>query len=591
MSAIQQLLTEHIAIWTTAETEKRSGRGRASVNAASVYGIKKLREFILELAVRGKLVPQDASDEPASELLKRVQVAKEQLVTEGKIRSKQLSEISDEEKLFDIPRNWEWTRIGSIARIKGGKRLPTGAAFCSSPTPFIYVQVTNMKNGTIIEENLKYIDEETHKIIKQYIISSKDIYITIAGTIGDVGDVPERFDGMNLTENAAKIVFDILNKEWLIKSLRSLTIKTQFTDKAIQMAQPKLALHRIGDSVLAIPPVQEQLRIVAKVDELMALCDQLEAQHSDAADAHEQLVSHLLGTLTQSQSAADFNANWQRIAAYFDTLFTTEASIDYLKQTLLQLAVMGKLVIQDANDEPASELLKRIEAEKVKLIAEGKIKKNIPPTPIADEHQPFSLPLGWTWLRLDDLMPQFQNGASSRGDADGESVVVLRLADIKDRRIVLDDPRELLISPSLIDKYRLSKNDILIVRVNGSADLVGGFIVCDEDFDGIYCDHFIRMKISQDIINSRFLGLIGSSALIRKRINDLFITTAGQKTVNQSHISSLLIPVPSIEEQHRIVAKIDELMEICSELRNSITDANQQQKKLADVFVEHAVVG
>ncbi len=138
---------------------------------------------------------------------------------------------------------------------------------------------------------------------------------------------------------------------------------------------------------MPIPPLAEQHRIVAKVDELMALCDQLEAQHSNAADAHEQLVSHLLGTLTQSQSAEDFSANWQRIAAHFDTLFSTEASIDALKQTLLQLAVMGKLVPQDPNDEPASELLKRIQAEKTRLIAEGKIKKDKPLAAIAEEEK------------------------------------------------------------------------------------------------------------------------------------------------------------------------------------------------------------
>ncbi|WP_209308727.1 restriction endonuclease subunit S, partial [Methylotenera oryzisoli] len=113
----------------------------------------------------------------------------------------------------------------------------------------------------------------------------------------------------------------------------------------------------IAALLLPLPPKVEQHRIVAKVDELMALCDQLEQQHSNAQEAHETLVSQLLATLTQSLNAAEFNANWQRIYAHFDVLFTTEASIDALKQTLLQLAVMGKLVPQEPNDEPASELL------------------------------------------------------------------------------------------------------------------------------------------------------------------------------------------------------------------------------------------
>ncbi|MDX8129853.1 hypothetical protein QLH52_21335 [Methylomonas sp. OY6] len=233
----------------------------------------------------------------------------------------------------------------------------------------------------------------------------------------------------------------------------------------------------------------------------MALCDQLETQHNNAAEAHEKLVSHLLGTLTsttvrpelgEGQSAKDsdhastssafmpyrvrtesFAENWQRIAAHFNTLFTTEASIDALKQTLLQLAVMGKLVPQDPSDEPASELLKRILAEKAKLIAEGKVKKDKPLPPIAEDEKPFRLPQSWGWVRLGDLMPEFQNGVSRRGDTHGHSVVVLRLADIKDRCISFDEPRELLISPNMINKYRLSKDfaknnfPVLILSLTG----------------------------------------------------------------------------------------------------------------------------
>ncbi|RYZ86092.1 MAG: restriction endonuclease subunit S, partial [Proteobacteria bacterium] len=491
MTAIQKLLTDHIDIWTALETDKKSGQGRASGNAMSVYGIKKLRELILELAVRGKLVPQDASDEPASALLNRVQITKEQLITERKIRSKQLLKISDHEKLFDIPRNWEWTRIGSIGTIKGGKRLPAGTAFSSSPTPFIYVQVTNMKNGTIIEENLKYIDEDTQKIIKQYTISSKDIYITIAGTIGDVGDVPDRFDGMNLTENAAKIVFDVLNKEWLIKALRSRTIKTQFTDKAIQMAQPKLALHRIGDSVLAIPPIQEQHRIVAKVDELMALCDQLEAQHRNAADAHEQIVSHLLAILTRSQSAADFNSSWQRIAAHFDSLFTTESSIDALKQTLLQLAVMGKLVAQDPNDDPARELLKRIKIEKEQLLIEARIKAEKEPCVITPEEQPFSIPSSWEWVRLGTISSAVQYGYTDSADHESRSVLFLRITDIQNDSVNWATVPGCSISITDSKNCALENGDIVIARTGGT--IGKSYLVTGLNQQAVFASYLIRI--------------------------------------------------------------------------------------------------
>lgn len=130
----------------------------------------------------------------------------------------------------------------------------------------------------------------------------------------------------------------------------------------------------------------------------------------------------------------------------------------------------------------------------------------------------------------------------------------------------------------------------MIVRVNGSADLVGGFIVCEEDFNGIYCDHFIRMRIPSQFIDPQFLGLVGATGLVRDRIKDLFITTAGQKTVNQGHIGSLPLPLLSISEQRRIVSKVNELIRLCDQLKYRITDASKIQKTVADALVNEALL-
>jgi len=650
MSAIQKLLTDHIDIWTAAETEKKSGRGRSSGNAGNVYGIKKLRELILELAVRGKLVPQDANDEPASELLKRIQAEKARLVAEGKIKSKSPltpllqrggstataansnstspplvkggpGGISLDEQPFELPRGWEWVRLPEIyypISVSGNKLLSS--------------EIKETGRFPVVDQGQRYIAGYT---------DNDELLISLPGPVVVFGDhtTERKLVDFNFVAGAdgVKILRPLLQDDkffwWQLVSLK---LEGRGYSRHYKV---------LNESFYALPPLAEQHRIVAKVDELMALCDQLETQHSNAAEAHEKLVNHLLGTLTQSPASisplckrgAGGDLDWQRIAEHFDTLFTTEASIDALKQTLLQLAVMGKLVPQDPNDEPASELLKRIQAEKAKLVAEGKIKSKSPLTPIlqrggskatamaaisstaafesestpptltsptspispplvkggaggiSEDEMPVELPRGWEWVHLEDLMPEFQNGASSRGDSNGESVVVLRLADIKDRRISIAEPRELLISPNMIKKYRLAKGDVLIVRVNGSADLVGGFVLCDQDFDGIYCDHFIRMRISQDMFNPRFLTLLGASQLVRDRIKDLFVTTAGQKTVNQGHIGSLKLPLLSVAEQHRIVAKVDELMSLCDQLKSRLTEAKQLQQKLADVLVEQAV--
>ena len=247
-------------------------------------------------------------------------------------------------------------------------------------------------------------------------------------------------------------------------------------------------------------------------------------------------------------------------------LTTAPGGVARLRELILTLAVQGRLVPQDPSDEPASALLKKIRAEKDRLISEGTIKRDKPLAGIAEAEKPFGLPESWELVRLNELLPEFQNGASSRGDVGGKSVTVLRLADIKSRRISLADTRQIPIAERDILKYRVQVGDILITRVNGSADIVGQFNLCETAIDAIYCDHFIRMRVSNQWIEPTYLALVSESSLMRRRIKELFITTAGQKTVNQGHIGSLQFGLPPLAEQSRIVTRVDELMRLCHAL-------------------------
>ncbi|MGP0172499.1 restriction endonuclease subunit S [Pseudomonas sp. NCHU5208] len=260
--------------------------------------------------------------------------------------------------------------------------------------------------------------------------------------------------------------------------------------------------------------------------------------------------------------------------------------IKKLRELILELAVRGKLVPQDPSDEPASELLKRIAEEKARLVAEGKIKKQKPLAELADEERPFELPQSWEWRRISELLPEFQNGASSRGDADGLPVTVLRLADIRAGEISLDDTRTLVLSETTIRKYTLEDGDILLIRVNGSADLVGRFVVCRANLQAIPCDHFIRMRFSRGLVDSAYLKLVGDSDIARSAIAGLFVSTAGQKTVNQGHIGSLSVPFPPLAEQHRIVAKVDELMALCDRLEARQADAESAHAQLVQALLD-----
>ncbi|WP_063662004.1 restriction endonuclease subunit S [Aliivibrio fischeri] len=593
--SVERLITDHIDVWTsTVKTKSASGRG--SSKKIELYGIKKLRELILELAVRGKLIPQDPTDEPASVLLERIAEEKSQLMKEKKIKkSKQLPEISDDEMSFFLPTGWEWAYLQDLTTyIQRGK----GPTYAESG----FVQVVSQKcvqNSGFDLTAARYVtDDSLGKYQEERYLQDNDILWNSTGT-GTVGranvitNIPEKrivADSHVTVIRPTNIYSRFLWCFIMAPGIQS-RIQPDHENALVSGSTKQVELNTssVISVIVPVAPRQEQHRIVAKVDELMSLCDQLEQQTETSIEVHQTLVEVLLNTLTLSANAEELMQNWQRISEHFDALFITEKSIDSLKQTILQLAVMGKLVPQDPNDEPAAKLLERIAEEKAQLIKDKKIKKQKALPEITEDEKPFDLPSGWEVCRLAGLIPQFQNGASSRGDKDGREVVVLRLADIRDWQVSLNDTRSILIENKSIERYSLEQGDVLIIRVNGSADIVGRFITCNEDYDAIYCDHFIRMRFPIECYVSSFLSILGSSKLVRDKISDLFISTAGQKTVNQTHIGSLITMLPPIAEQHRIVAKVKELMAICEQFKQRLKESQTTQLHLTDAIVEQAV--
>lgn len=573
-----EVITNNLDLWSSAIL-KKSTAGRGSNGKLEAYGIKKLRELILELAVRGKLVPQDPNDEPASVLLERIANEKARLIDEGKIkREKPLAVVTDEEKHHDLPVGWVFVRLGDVAFSQAGFAFMS-RFFNESAEGLPLIRIRDVGQpftGTYYSGEYR----------EEFLVEKGDYLISMDG---EFRVSPWTNGRALLNQRVSRLLFyyEGVGQRFIADSLQARLRELQGV-KAYTTVD-HLSGTQITESVIGLPPFAEQHRIVAKVDELMALCDQLEQQQTHSIAAHQTLVETLLGTLTRVASSQELTEAWIRIANHFDTLFTTEHSIDQLKQTILQLAVMGKLVPQDPSDEPANVLLKRIQTEKAKLIAEGTIKKDKPLPSITEDEKRFELPQSWEWISLSELMPEFQNGVSSRGDKDGKPATVLRLADIKNRRISLDDTRTIPINSRDIEKYKLLMGDILITRVNGSADIVGSFILNDSEVEAIYCDHFIRMRISSQWINANYLCLLGESSLVRNKIQSLFITTAGQKTVNQGHIGSLPIALPPLAEQHRIVAKVDELMALCDALKTRLNEAQTTQIHLADAIVEQAV--
>lgn len=252
--------------------------------------INNIRQTALQDAIMGALVEQNETDESASILYDKIQAEKEQLVKEKKIKKEAtLPDIGADEIPFDIPESWKWVRLGDIVSIKGGKRVPKGEKFSDVPTDYAYLRVSDMHNGTIIGDSLQYLTEEIYEKIKAYTITSADVYLTIAGTIGRVGLIPEEFSGMNLTENACKLTPVKVDKHYLMYGLYSNFVQNQFKEGVNQLAQPKLSIRTTRSTIFPLPPIAEQRRIVEKLDEIIAICDQMEAILDVTSEENEAL--------------------------------------------------------------------------------------------------------------------------------------------------------------------------------------------------------------------------------------------------------------------------------------------------------------
>lgn len=549
-------------------------------------GIQRLREMILQLAVQGKLVAQDASDEPAAVLLEKIQAEKERLIREGTIkRQKPLPAMTEAEKPFALPEGWEWVRLGDISSVKGGKRLPANHNFSVSKTERIYIQVTNMKSGSIVMDNLKYISEETYELISKYTISKNDIYITIAGTIGDVGIVPDEFDGMNLTENAAKIVFTHLNKHWLQKLLSSHLLQNQFIEKVNQQAQPKLALHRICSALIPVAPEKEAARILDKISSLMSLCDQLEALQTQRAQLQTTTNQALLEQLSNAPSPLDLQNAWQRLQTHLPKLFTQPEHIKGLRDAILQLAVQGKLVPQDANDEPAAVLLEKIKAEKERLVQAGKIKRQKPLPAITEEEKPFALPKGWECIHFADFAQEVSTGPFGsmihKSDYIENGIPLINPSHMMNDQIKADF--SISVSPEKAEElssYKIYKGDIVISR-RGE---MGRCALVDEKSDGWLCgtgSFFIRFD---QRINRDFILLLFKSKLVREYLGGNSVGTT-MTNLNHSILNRMPMLLPPEKEILKILQKVHSLMQLCDQLESHLKSARHTQEQFARAAV------
>lgn len=531
---INQLITDNIDVWTsTVKTKSASGRG--SSKKLELYGVKKLRELILELAVRGKLVPQDPNDEPASVLLERIAAEKAQLVKEKKIKKpKALPVIEDCEKPFELPQGWEWVKIGQICNVQAG------FAFKSKDfnevgfgMPLIRIRDVGQEfSGTFFSGDYR----------SEFVVERGDYLISMDGNFRVA---PWLGGPALLNQRVSRLQFfrGELEESYIAASLQFKLTKLQGV-KAYTTVD-HLSGGQISNSVIALPPLAEQHRIVAKVDELMALCDQLEQQTDASLDAHQVLVETLLATLTNSQDATELMANWARISEHFDTLFTTEESIEQLKQTILQLAVMGKLVNIGEKKET---LLKSV------------------------------------------LTFGPRNGFSPKESSTETHLKVLKLGATSYG--VLDLKQSKFIDVDISDKPHLylNRGDILIQRGN-SANFVGSNVLIQESYsDYIYPDLMMKLRVNDEVL-PEYVSLLLSSKFSREHMWSQMTGTSGtMPKISKKVVEGVPIIFPvCLEVQKIILEKYNELIDVCEFLMVGLNSLECTKVNLTDAIVEQAV--
>jgi len=550
--------------------------------------VPKLRELILQLAVQGKLVPQDPNDEPASVLVEKITAEKEQLVKEGKIKKQKLMPpIGEDEKPFELPLTWEWSRIGNISH-DWGQKLPDRR--------FTYIDVgaINKELGFVAEPNVLdagNAPSRARKIIKKGTV----IYSTVRPYLLNIAVIDKDFDPEPIASTAFAIVhpFEGISASFIYRYLRSPSF-IQYVEKCqTGIAYPAVNDKQFFSGLLPIPPSAEQHRIVAKVDQLMGLCDELEEKQKESGQIHLQLNNSCLNRLLYSQTPEEFQEHWTRITENFDLLYNHPETIAKLRQAILQLAVQGKLVPQDPNDEPVAVLLEKIAEEKARLVEEGKIKKQKPLPEITEDEKPFRLPEGWHWMRLGDasvLKGGFAYQSSAFSDLGDHQVI--RMGNIRPNYLRLDQKPAYI--PANLGKktkdYLIELNNILITMTGtkGKRDYLYSLIV--------QAEHLIERKLYLNqrlcivrglFIVPEFLNITIKDDRLLNVIYAQSTGTANQANIGMVALSKWVLPLPPIEEQKRIVAKVDQLMALCDELEEKLKQSQGDAEKLMSSTVHH----
>ena len=474
---------------------------------------KKLRQKILDLAIRGKLVPQDPNDEPASVLLERIKEEKERLIKEGKIRKSKRMASSDmphyENVPFEVPESWMWTTIEEICSKIGSGSTPRGSNYSANGIPFFRSQ--NVYNDRLVYDDIKYISEEVHQKMKGTEVLANDLLLNITGgSLGRCAVVPADFNCGNVSQHVCIIRSVLVEPEYFhALVLSSYFAKSMRITGSGREGLPKYNLEQMG---FPLPPLTEQQRIVAEIEHWFALIDQIE------------------------QGKADL-----------------QTIIKQTKSKILDLAIHGKLVPQDPNDEPAIELLKRI---------------NPGFTPCDNGHSR-KLPQGWYSVTVNDVCSIIGGVSYNKADIQDTGIRVLRGGNIQNGKVI-DCFDDVFISLSYQNNdNQVQRGDIIVVASTGSQTLIGKTGFADRDIPKTQIGAFLRIVRPKQKTLSPYIRLIFQTDAYKDYIRNV-AKGSNINNVKNAHLQNFQICLPPLEEQQRIVQKIEELFSSLDDIQKSL---------------------
>ncbi len=531
--------------------------------------IPHLRRFILDLAVRGKLVEQDPTDEPATDLLKRIQAEKARLVEEGEIRDKRsLPEVPEHDAPYKLPLSWQWTRFANIAEFSAGRTPSRNDPTFWNNGEYSWVSIADMEDGQVLTATKERVSSKAReRIFRAEPEKPSTIIMSFKLTIGKIARL-----GIPAFHNEAIIsIYPYLaDLDAYLFNVLPQFARQGNTKGAIKGAT--LNRDSISNILFPLPPLAEQHRIVAKVDELMNLCDELEVAKAEREQCRDSLVASSLQGLNQpDEDEATFREHARFTFNNLPRITTRATHIKQLRQAILNLAVRGRLVPQDPSDEPAVELLKRIAAEKARLSnAKGRRKvQDIRPMPA--EKVLYAIPPGWVWVAFGDIM-------YSR---DSERIPVSK--EERSRRTKIYDYYGASGVIDKIDGFMFDK-PLLLIGEDG-ANLVNRSTPIAFIARGKYWVNNHAHVL--DGISEKFLRYMELSI----NATDLkpYVTGTAQPKMNQAKMNSIPIALSPLAEQYRIVAKVDELMAICDQMESQITVTEQDSRRFLEAVLNEAL--